>query len=394
MKIYLDQEIQYVAYGHPWYSESLGWPRSRWSDYLIWHGPNHTKPEEGPFGITLAKRFPDGETGITTVNMKSPAVKAHFRDYLLQWMDPNADGDFSDGADGYRLDHMMDDLDNKGILTNLFADFWAPILNDIRALNPDFHIIAEQWDWGDGRDFLTRGGADSVFAFPLAGAIREFDAAEVAAAIERLDAATPQGKHQLLFVENHDMGRIASLEGVGPAKLRTAAALSILLKGTPILYYGQELGMRGGLRDEYKSDEKDVGNREAFEWNAKVESAGHANWYRSPKSYWTERFSKDGDGISVEEQDRNPKSLLNHYRRLLALRAAHAALSGDEQRIVERGPLLVVERSAPGESFRIVSNLSAEPRRYDAKEDLLGHATASGGGIVIGPWETALVRAR
>src|SRR3546814_7749965 len=73
MKIYLDQEIQYVAYGHPWYSSTLGKPGAPYSDFLIWHGPGNTNPEEGPFGITIAPRFPDGETGITTVNMKSPA---------------------------------------------------------------------------------------------------------------------------------------------------------------------------------------------------------------------------------------------------------------------------------------------------------------------------------
>src|SRR3546814_4018539 len=64
MKIYLDQEIQYVAYGHPWYSSTLGKPGAPYSDFLIWHGPGNTNPEEGPFGITIAPRFPDGETGI------------------------------------------------------------------------------------------------------------------------------------------------------------------------------------------------------------------------------------------------------------------------------------------------------------------------------------------
>src|SRR3546814_8054595 len=48
MKIYLDQEIQYVAYGHPWYSSTLGKPGAPYSDFLIWHGPGNTNPEEGP----------------------------------------------------------------------------------------------------------------------------------------------------------------------------------------------------------------------------------------------------------------------------------------------------------------------------------------------------------
>src|SRR3546814_9745852 len=119
MKIYLDQEIQYVAYGHPWYSSTLGKPGAPYSDFLIWHGPGNTNPEEGPFGITIAPRFPDGETGITTVNMKSPALKAYFEKFFLDWTDPNGDGDYSDGVDGFRLDPMMRSEEHTSELQSL-----------------------------------------------------------------------------------------------------------------------------------------------------------------------------------------------------------------------------------------------------------------------------------
>src|SRR3546814_11203871 len=94
----------------------------------------------------------------------------------------------------------------------------------------------------------------------------------------------------------------------------------MLLKGTPLIYYGEELGMRGHQREEYQTDEKDIGTREAFEWKADPDASIHANWYRSDKSYWTERFNQKDDGISVEEEDRDPTSLLSLYRRLLDLR--------------------------------------------------------------------------
>src|SRR3546814_11255375 len=118
MKIYLDQEIQYVAYGHPWYSSTLGKPGAPYSDFLIWHGPGNTNPEEGPFGITIAPRFPDGETGITTVTMKSPALKASFEKFFLDWTDPNGDRVFSDGSAGFRPAHILDALTHTHISTN------------------------------------------------------------------------------------------------------------------------------------------------------------------------------------------------------------------------------------------------------------------------------------
>ena len=392
MKLYLDQEFQYVAYDHPWFESALGNPASPFSDFLIFHGPNNTKPEEGPFGITMAARFPDGETGITTVNMKSPKVRAWATDFLLRWVDPNGDGDFSDGVDGFRVDHMMDDLDNKHILTGLFDGFWKPVFAALKARNPRLHLVAEQWDWGDGGDFLRRGGVDAAFGFPLAGAIRSFDKGKIVAAIDQLDKAIPAGKHELIFVENHDMQRIASDPGITPEKLRTAATLAMLLKGTPLVYYGQELGMRGAIRTEYKSDEKDIGNREAFEWSRKVESPGQATWYKGPKSYWTERFARDDDGVSVAEENGDPASLLNHYRRLLKLRASHSALRSGTQRVIPTSDkLLVVERSNGTDKLTIIANLSDKPAEYlSSGEELLSGSRANG--LHLKPYQTVVIR--
>jgi glycosidase len=392
MKLYLDQEFQYVAYDHPWFKSALGNPGSPYGDFFFFHGPNNTKPESAVFGITVAQRFPGAATGITTVNLKSQKFQAWAADYLLGWVDPNRDGDFTDGVDGFRIDHMMDDLDNKHILTGLFDDFWKPLFAKLRSANPKLTIIAEQYDWGDGADFLRRGGVDTAFAFPLTAAIRSFDKGKIVEAAGKVDAAIPPGKHELVFVENHDMGRIASDPGITPEKLRTAATLMILMKGTPSIYYGQELGMRGTPRDEYKSDEREIGMREAFEWSAKVEAAGETIWYKGPKTYWTERFAKDDDGVSVAEEDRDPESLLNHYRRLLALRAAHPALRSGTQRVVPGGnTILVVERAGAREKLLVVANLSDRPAEYLVSgRDLLTGRTVHG--LHLEPYQATVIR--
>jgi glycosidase len=395
MKLYLDEEFQYVAYDHPWFKSALGNPASPYSDFLIFHGPNNTEPEAGPFGITIAPRFPGAETGITTVNMKSPRFRAWATDYLLGWVDPNRDGDFTDGVDGFRLDHMMDDLDNKHILTNLFDTFWKPLFAKLRATNSKLHFIAEQWDWGDGGDFLRRGGVDAAFAFPLVTAIRSFDKKKIVAAIEQLERAIPPGKHELVFVENHDMQRIASDPGITPEKLRTAATLVTLIKGTPLIYYGQELGMRGAPRPEYKSDEKDIGDREAFEWSASTEAPGQANWYKGPKSYWTQRFAKDHDGVSVAEEDADPHSLLNHYRRLLALRRGHPSILDGDQRLLDSPPdVLAIRRSKGADRLLIIANLSGKSSTYRVSgRDLLAQKNVKGS-LRLAPYQAAVVQLR
>jgi glycosidase len=390
MKIYIDQEMQYVAGGHPWWEEPLKDRRSRYTDWILWDDKAVGLAEEGPFGIRVARHFPGLRTGITTVNLRNPDVKTYFDRYFMSWVDLDGDGDSSDGVDGFRIDHMMDDLDNKGLLTNLFADFWRPLFARLRAANPKLRFLAEQWDWGYGEDFLKRGDADFAFAFPLRAAIRSFDKAKIEEAIRGTAAATPAGKHQLIFVENHDMNRLASDPGMTPEKLRTAAALGLLLQGTPMLYYGQEIGMRGTTREADDDDSKDIGNREALEWRADVEAPGHAHWYRGPHTAWRERFARDRDGISVEEQEGDPASLLSFYRRAIALRRAHPGLVSGAQRVVPSlGPLLVVERGTGQGRLLIVANLSAEPARWEGGgRDLI----AGGPAAVLRPWQLALVR--
>lgn len=392
MKIYLDEEFQYVSYDHKWFKSALGNPKSPYSDFFIFHGPNNTQPESGPFGITIASRFPDAKTGITTLNMNSPRFRQWAEEYLMRWVDPNRDRQLSDGVDGFRLDHMMDDLDNKHINTNLFESFWKPIFAKLRAVNPKLKFIAEQWDWGDGADFLRRGGVDAAFAFPLASAIRSFDKRKIINAIGELDKAIPPGKDELVFVENHDIPRLASDPGITPEKLRTAATLIVAVKGTPSIYYGQELGMRGKPRPEYKSDEKDIGDREAFKWSAKTDAPGQANWYKGPKTYWTQRFAHDHDGVSVEEEDFDPRSLLNHYRRLLKIRATHAALrSGCQQIIASTDAILSIERSEGKEHLQIVANLSARPVDYSiVGRDLLSERSVHGT-LHLKPFQATIV---
>ena len=396
MKIYLDQEMQYVADDHAWWAEPLADRSSRYTDWILWDDRSGGLAEEGPFGLRAARNFSGRTTGITTVNLHNPEVRAYFDRYFMSWVDPNADGDFSDGVDGFRIDHMMDDLDNKGLLTGLFDSFWKPLFAKLRAANPEIRILAEQWDWGYGGAFLREGDADLAFAFPLRSAIRTFDRERIVEAVRGVQNATPASKSQLIFVENHDMDRVASDPGMTPDRLRTTAALTVLLRGTPMLYYGQEIGMRGTVRPRYTTDERDIGVREAFEWTARNDSPQTANWYRRPDAvYWTERFARDNDGVSVDEQDADPASLLNHWRRLLTLRRENPTLQRGSMTIQESAAgLLIIERWLDGDRYLIVSNLTPSEAEYSMPgPDLLGGVEKSGDRFSLRPWQTALFHA-
>ena len=392
IKIYLDMEFQYLAEGHPWWTAALRDPASPFAAFMLWRDRAKGIAEDGPFGLRELRHFGRDTHAVTTVALTAPPVQAYFDRYMLDWVDPNRDGRFDDGVDGFRLDHMMDDLDDRGLLTNLFTGFWKPMFDKLRAVNPRLTFIAEQADWSNyGEDYLQRADTTAIFAFPLHKAIREFDRAAIVQAIVQTEAATPPGKHQLVFAENHDVSRIASDPLITPEKLRTAAALTFFLKGTPILYYGQELGMRGATDAGYATDESAIPFREAFKWAATDAAPGQALWYRRPgERYWDQRYARDHDGVSVEEETKRADSLLNRYRKLATLRRTHAALRTGTQTIQDDAKgLLVIERSNNNEHLVIVANLSAIPVTYDGPgagtPDLIG-----GGGAQLRPWQTAL----
>ena len=114
--------------------------------------------------------------------------------------------------------------------------------------------------------------------------------------------------------------------GSDPAKLRIGAVLGLMLRSDPILYYGQELGMRGVEEQDHSSDGAQIPLREAFRWRADLEAPGSAIWYKSGAAWWTGRVNRTGDGVSVEEEEASKSSLLTFYRSLLDLRARRPEL--------------------------------------------------------------------
>jgi len=323
MKIYLDLEFQYITEDHIWYKDSYGNPSSKFTDYLVYNEKGNKSPEDMIYNLKGLTGYDSVYRNITTINMKSPEVLKYFSKLLSFWVDPNGDKKFDDGVDGFRLDHMMDKLDGKQKFSNLFASFWNPLLTRLKKQNPALKNVAEQADWGSyGEDYFAKGGVDRVFAFQLRNAILSFNKDRISKVADTTFSRTPPGKQQILFLENHDMIRFASEIKSDPGKARVAAALSLLMGGVPTVYYGQELGMTGsgGFGKYGTTDANDIPMREAFEWVKADSGKGMAIWYKNTGPWWDETNLKPNDGISVEEQTKDPNSLLNTYRKILKVR--------------------------------------------------------------------------
>ncbi|QNL48309.1 alpha-glucosidase C-terminal domain-containing protein [Olivibacter sp. SDN3] len=370
MKIYMDMETQYITEDHLWWRDSYSNPASEYSDYIIYNDSAQTKPESIVFNLTELLGYDGTVRKITTVNLKAEAVKDYNIKLFKYWLDPNGDGNFDDGVDGFRLDHMMDDLDNKGILTNLFETFWVPLITELKAVNPNLRIMAEQADWlSYGFDYLERAGVDAVFAFRVQQATRTLDKAKIEAFADTTFGNTPRNKAQIMFIENHDIPRFAIVVDRDPGKLKVGAAINTLIGGIPSIYYGQEIGMLGnaefGKYGKVITDANEIPSREAFEWYAGNAGEGMAIWYKDSGPWWDESKLKPHDGISLEEQENDSLSIWRFYQTLLNLRKDnHALTNGDYIGVSnDNKEVLTFLRSSMEQTVLVAVNLSSSNQK-------------------------------
>ena len=398
MKVILDEEFQYVAEGHPWWRDHEGRPGGVEGRFVLWNDPDSQRNPE-PFLSAPRYRTHDGRTvGIAMVDLTRDDVRGWFRRMLIRRVDPWGDGSFVDGVDGFRLDHMMNDLDGKGRVKDLFRRFWRPLIASVRTVRPDLEFIAEPSDWGNGREHLAQGGATAVFDFPLRKAIAALDAKALRRAVA--PRSGPPGTRRLTFIENHDVDRFASVVGSDPRKERIGALLDLTLGSDPILYYGQELGMRGVVQRDTSSDGAQIPLREAFRWRADLEAPGSAIWYRSDASWWSERANRTGDGVSWEEEDGAPGSLLSYYRTLIRLRIQRPEL-WKGRRVVgcrRRGAAFCFTRQLGHRWTFVVANLGdapvvvAAPRQgWRSSVDLVDGLPLASRRLIVPPWGVRLV---
>jgi glycosidase len=369
MKIYMDMEVQYVTEDHLWYKDSYLNPSSEYSGFMIYNGPGNSQPESIIWDITELLSYDGTVRKITTLNLLGEKFQTYIHGLFKYWVDPDNDGNFEDGVDGFRIDHMMSDLDWKGKITGLFSALWKPLFDDLRAVNPEIKIMGEQANWGAdwGLEYYEQGGIDLVFAFGLNMAIKTFNKHEIINKYDSTLLLTPEGKYQILFIENHDMQRFASATGNNAGKMKLGAAFNLLLKGVPSIYYGQEIGMTGSVGSFNMSDGNHIPIREAFEWYSTVAGKGMALWYKNSGPWWDQTSLKDNDGVSLEEEKADPGSLWNFYTRLIRLRRSNTAICKGDFRFIDNSNDQVITflRWDENQKILVAMNLSGEDQEMD-----------------------------
>jgi alpha-glucosidase len=212
-------------------------------------------------------------------------------------------------------------------------------------------------------------GAHLPFNFQLISAA--WSASAIAGIIREYEAALPPGAWPNWVLANHDKPRIASR--VGTAQARVAAMLLLTLRGTPTIYYGDELGMTNvaippdRVQDPAEKNQPGLGLgrdpvRTPMAWDASP-NGGFTSaepWLPLGPDYRERNVARLAD---------DPTSIQALYRALIALRRAHPALSaGDIRGVSAENDVLRYDRHAPEEDLSIALNLSHEPRDVTVME--------------------------
>ena len=391
MKFIMDMETQYAQNGHIWFDDSYGNPESRYSEFIYYADSLNKKPQQLFFvsgdGLAELPAWHNEKFNVVALNLNNPELKSWMSDFYAFWLDPNNDGIFDDGVDGFRIDHIMDDLDYKGTITNMYKDFWNPIFTRCRSINPNIFFVGEQADWGTyGDEMVKKSGADAAFSFPLrfaiTGNVGGHDSfgeeqktncltnpqeihEKVLETIERFPAET----YSFTFIENHDTDRWASLVDRDEEKVKNAAVLVILLPGIPSIYYGQELGITG-QPGNWNSDANHLPVREAFPWSADYEEPGLAVFYKNTGEWWDQSIYTSGDAkhFTYASQKNHPESVWNHYHNLIEIRKSHNAFrNGDYTPLLtDDKRILAFKREYSGEQALVLINLTKEQIVFDS----------------------------
>jgi alpha-glucosidase len=227
-----------------------------------------------------------------------------------------------------------------------------------RVLVGEIYLPIEELVTYYGRDLK---GAHLPFNFQLIQTA--WNAASIAEIMDEYEAALPRGAWPNWVLGNHDKARIASR--IGEAQARVAAMLLLTLRGTPTIYYGEEIGMKDvpiapeQVQDPAEKNEPGLGlgrdpERTPMQWDGSL-LAGFTTG-----APWLP-LGPDHASANVAAMSESRKSLLNLYHRLIELRRGKLVLThGAIEAVGVEGNILSYERRQGNDRLAIALNLGHE----------------------------------
>ena len=401
IRVIVDYVPNHTSDRHPWFAESRSSRDNPKADWYIWRDakPDGSLPNNwismfaGPswqwdegrgqyYLHTFLEEQPD-------LNWRNPDVRAAMFDVARFWLDR--------GVDGFRIDvapMVMKDPDLADNPPNPSPEAWHRLgswatqlhLND--HAHPDMHELyrsfrsmldaypGERVSIGElhhpdydtwARYYGERQDEIHVpFNFHLTYSPWTDDA--VRAAIEGVQGVLPPGAWASWVLGNHDQPRFASPSRAGRNQAKAGMLLLLTLRGTPTIYYGDEIGMvdvpvaTADARDPLEKREPGRGRdpeRSPMQWDA----SPNAGFTEPGVTPWLP-VAPDADVVNVAGQAEDPGSILTLTRDLLRIRREHPVLAtGDFDRFGPTPPgTYAFRRITPEGKLTIAVNLTREAR--------------------------------
>lgn len=409
IRIIFDYVINHTSDQHKWFLASKSSKSSPYRNWYVWRdGKGANQPPNNwtsDFGGSAWKFDPT--TGQyyyhyfyaeqPDLNWNNPAVEKAMFDVTRWW--------YKRGVAGFRLDAVDTlfedaDLRDNPVLpgTNKFGDPNTEpkynkklpgvhdVLKDLRKVADEHDAVLIGETWTKNIDELKEyyGEHNNELQLPMDFMFTRVDKLSAAEFRRQIAAADSAGGWPTWVITNHDIPRSYNRYGDGVhnddiAKLM--AALYLTLRGTPIMYYGEELGMENNdpkRREDVKDPEGRTGwpkekgrdgERTPMQWSDAVNAgfSTHDPWLPVPDSYKTH---------NVATESKDPNSVLEFYRKVLALRHKNSALLEGNYTAVNEDDanVLAYVRAYKGKSVLVALNLSSSAQK--ASFNLAGSPSA------------------
>ena len=319
VRVILDLPINHTGSENRWYRNFLNAhrmqnPSNIYYDFYTWTDDSsgipagHHYTRTGVGNLMVEANFSDS---MPELNFDCELVRQTCLEVARYWLDL--------GVDGFRFDAAKYIYygDNAACVA-----FWDWYLGELRAAYPNIYTVAEVWD-SDGItdqyapalscfNFTTSQASGLIAETAQAGDVNRWTA-YLQRRMDTLSALGPNARN-VPFIANHDTDRAAGYLTMASGRMQMAASLYILSPGSPFIYYGEEIGLRGSRGGA----STDANRRLAMRW-------GDGDTVADPVG--ADYDPSKQTPYSVAQLAGNSTSLYNHYKRLLMIRKANPEIA-------------------------------------------------------------------
>jgi alpha-glucosidase len=405
--VMIDFVPNHTSSDHPWFQEALENPASEKRDYYIFRSDEDGAPPNNWLSVFGGSAWEPVSGDMTQyylhsflpeqpdLNWANPKVQDEMKNILRFWFDKGVDGIRADAVRWMGKDlelrddepnpHFMPDGDPYHQLRHTHSrystelDVYLRCMTDVACEYDDRIIIFEDHldDLTPIHDQIRRiYNIDPSVAAPFnfRAMHMPFSARAFEEMVSSYQNDIPVGGRAFYCFSNHDESRLVSR--FGEMQSRMLAVLQLMLPGIPVVYYGQEIGMKDvsipaeSVRDpfELRVPGKGLGRdpqRTPMQWDNSKNAGftdGDTTWLPIDASYNT---------MNVVNEQADETSQFTLYRRLLSMRNEYPLLRSERyETLFVDDSLYVFRRHDDYEEFIILLNFGDTPREYILSDDM------------------------